>query len=146
MTAGGRGKWIFLAESFFLFLLFYQCNNINTRYRQFILLLTLILAHSSFCYILMRFSSLLKSALFPTPNVSPPTVFDLGGWNRHYFVGNWVAEIVIYHFFNIRSISSKNMQHQKKCKKYDFLKKTFHLLLQCLLFRNSKKWYVKLCA
>ena len=68
----------------------------------------------TFCYILMCFSPLLKSTLFATPNVSPPTVFYLGGWNGHHFVGNWVAETVTYHFFNIISLSSKNMQHKKK--------------------------------
>ena len=55
-----------------------------------------------------------KSTLFTTPNVSPPTVFDLGGWNGHHFVENWGAETVTYHFLNIRSLSSKNMQHKKK--------------------------------
>ena len=66
---------------------------------------------------MLRFSPLLKSTLFATPNVSPPTVFDLGGWNWHHFVGNWVAETVTYHFFNIQSLSvkacntKKNMQH-----------------------------------
>ena len=49
-----------------------------------------------------------------TKNVSPPTVFDLGGWNWHHFVGNWVAETVTYRFLNIQSLSSKNMQHKKK--------------------------------
>ena len=74
----------------------------------------------------MCFSPLLKSTLFATPNVSPPTVFDLGGWNDHHFVGNWVAETVTYHFFNIQSLSSKNMQHKKKyVKNMIFGKKKF---------------------
>ena len=72
----------------------------------------------------MCFSPLLKSTLFATLNISPPIVFDLGGWNGHHFVGNWVAETVTCHFFNIQSLSSKNMQHKKKyAKKCDFLKK-----------------------
>ena len=36
------------------------------------------------------FLSPLKSTLLATKNLSPPAVFDLGGWNRH-FVWNWIA-------------------------------------------------------
>ena len=56
------------------------------------------LAHS---YILLYFDVFLaswKSTLLATKNISPPTVFDLGGWNGHHFVGNWVAETVIPFF------------------------------------------------
>ena len=71
----------------------------------------------------MHFSPLQKSTLFATPNVSPPTVFDLGGWNGHHFVGNWVAETITHHFLNIWSPSSKNMHAtQKKMQKYDLKK------------------------
>ena len=73
----------------------------------------------------MCFSPLLKSTLSAIPNLSPPTVFDLGGWNGHHFVGNWVAETVTYLFFNIRSLSSKNMQHKKNAKNAIFSKKKF---------------------
>ena len=71
----------------------------------------------------MCFSPLLKSKLFANPSVSPPIVFDLGGWNGHNFVGNWVAETVTYMFLDIWSLSSKTMQHKKKCKKFDLKKK-----------------------
>ena len=86
----------------------------------------------------MCLSPLLKSTLLATKHVSPPTVFDLGGWNGDHFVGNWVAETDQSIFFNIRSLSSKNMQHIKICKKCDILKKIIHLLLKCILFRNLK--------
>ena len=84
------------------------------------------------------FFPLLKSTLLVIPNLSPPTVFDLGGWNGHHFVGNWVAETVTYHFFNIQSLSSKNMQTQKKCKKCDFLKKFFFIC-----FSNVYYWEIQ---
>ena len=33
----------------------------------------------------------LKITLLAIKNVSPPTVFDLGGQNRHHFVRNLIA-------------------------------------------------------
>ena len=65
------------------------------------------LAHSYILLYFDVFSPLLISTLLATKNESPPTVFDLGGWNGHHFVGNWVAETVTYHFLNIWSLFLK---------------------------------------
>ena len=97
----------------------------------------------TFCYILMCFSPLLKIPLLATPKLSPPTVFELPGWNWHHFVGNWVAETVTYHFFNIRSLSSKNMQHKKKCKKCDFFKKKKSFASQMFIIEKFRKMVCK---
>ena len=55
-----------------------------------------------------------KITLLAIKNGSPPAVFDLGGWNGHHFVLNWVAETATYHFLNIWSLSSKNMKHKRR--------------------------------
>ena len=86
----------------------------------------------------MCFSPLLKSTLLATPNRSPTTVFDLWGWNGHHFVGNWVAETVTYHFFNIRLFPVKTCNTKKKCKKCDFfLPKNF------ICFSNVYYWKIR---
>ena len=92
------------------------------------------------------FSLPLKSTFLATKNVSP-TVFDLGGWNRYHFVGNWIPYTNTYHFFNIRSFSSKNRQHKQKiCKKCEFFwEKKIDLLFKFLFFRYLKNQFVTLC-
>ena len=98
-------------------------------------------------YVLMCFSLSLKSTFLATKNVSPPTVFDLGGWNRYHFVGNWIPYTVKYHFFNILSLSSKKRQHKEKiCKKCKFFEKSFDLLFKFLVLRNSKNRFVTFCS
>ena len=92
----------------------------------------------------MCFSPLLKSTLLATPNLSPPTVFDLGGWNGHHFVGNWVDETVTFLFFNIRSLSSKNMQHQKKYAKNATPKNSF--AFQMFIIKKFEKTGMWRCA
>ena len=94
----------------------------------------------------MCFSPLLKSTLFATPNVSPPTVFDLGGWNGHHFIGNWVAKTVKYHFFNIWSRTSKNIRQKKKCKKCDFLKKKNFICFSNVYYSEIEKNFMWSCA
>ena len=80
-----------------------------------------------------------KITLLATKNVSPPTVCDLGGWNGHHFVGNWVAETVTYHFLNIWSLSSKNMQHKRRnMQKMWFLKKK-----NFISFSNVYYWEIR---
>ena len=106
---------MFLAKSFFFLIFYYFINAIisTLHIRSLYCCFHWYLAHS---YILLYFDVFLhswKSSLLVTKNVSPPTVFDLGGWNRHHFIGNWVAEIVTYQFFYIRSLSTKYMQHKK---------------------------------
>ena len=102
------------------------------------------LAHS---YILICFSPLLKSTLFATPNVSPPTALDLGGWNGHHFVENWVAKTITYHFFNIRYLSSKNIKSPKKmCKKCDFLKKKKFICFSNVYYSEIQKNGTWSCA
>ena len=96
------------------FLLFHQWIILTLHISSLYCCLDWYLAHSSFCYILTCFLPSQKITLLATKNVFPPTVFDLGGWNWHHSVGNWVAETVTYHFFNIRSLSSKNMQHKRR--------------------------------
>ena len=139
----------FFAESFFIFYYYFINTIISTLHiNSLYCCLDWYLAHSYIWLYFDVFSPLLKSTLLATKNASPPTVFDLGGWNGHHFVGNWAAKTVTYHFLNILSLSSKNMQHKKKyTQNAIFWRKKNHLLFKCLLlFRNSKKRYVKLCA
>ena len=90
------------------------------------------------CYVLMCFSLPLKSTFLASKNVSPPSF-----WSRrmkHHFVGNWIPYTVTYHFFNIWSLSSKNMQHKQKiCKKYEFLKKKIWIAFQIFIFQKFEK-------
>ena len=134
MTGGGGGNNFFCPNHFF----YYFINAIIS---------TLYISSLYCCYIdiwhivhFVIFSCVFlpswKITLLATKNVSAPTVFDLGGWHRHHFVGNWVAETVTYHFLNIRSLSSKNMQHKRRNMKKMWFKKKDHLLLKCLLLRN----------
>ena len=105
------------------------------------------LAHSYIFFIFWYFSHLLKSTPLATPKLSPPTVFDLGGWNEHHFVGNWVAETITYHFFNIQSLSSKNLQHKKKiCKKLNFLEKKNSFASQMFIIEKFEKNGTWSCA
>ena len=136
---GGRPEVDFFGRILFYFNFFYYFINaiISTLHiSSLYYCLDWYLAHS---YILLYFDVFFftpeKYTLFNIPNLSPPTVFDLGGLNGHHFVGNWVVETVTYHFFNIRSLSSKNMQQHMQ--KMWFFEKKIHL--KCLLFRNSKK-------
>ena len=93
------GYLIFLAESFFIFYYFINAIILTLYISSLYCCLHWYLAHSYILLYFDVFSPLLKSTLFAIKNVSPPTVFDLGGWNGHHFVGNWVAETVKYHFF-----------------------------------------------
>ena len=94
----------------------------------------------------MCLSPLLKSTLFATPNVFPPTVFDLGGWNGHHFEGNWVAETVTYHFFNNQSLSSKNMQHKINICKKCYLKKIIIICFSNVYYSEIRKNGMWSCA
>ena len=93
------------------------------------------LVHSYILLYFDVFSPLLNSTLLATPNLSPPTVFDLEGWNGHHLVGNWVAENIAYRFFNIRSLSSKNMQHKKMW----FLKKNNFICFPNVYYSEIRK-------
>ena len=93
----------------------------------------------------MCFSPLLNSTLLATQNVSP-TVFDLGGWNGHHVVGNWVAENIANRFFNIRSLSSKNMQHKKNAKNMIFWRKKISCASQMFIIQKFKKNVMLSCA
>ena len=70
------GSGFLLAKSFKKIFFYYFINAIISVY---VVVYIDIWHIVTFCYILMCFSLLLKSTLFTTPNVSPPTVFDLGG-------------------------------------------------------------------
>ena len=132
----GDQEGIFESE-FFIFYYFIDATISTLHNRRFIVVYIDIWHIVTACYVLMCFSLLLKSTFLATKNVSPPTVFDLGGWNIYHFVGNWIPYTVTYHFSNIRSLSSKNMQHKQKiCKKCEFLEKKLDFLFKFLFFRN----------
>ena len=72
-----------ITESFFLILFFYYFINaiISTLHiSSLYCCLDWYLAHSYILSYFDVFCPLLKSTLLATKNVSPPTVFDLGGW------------------------------------------------------------------
>ena len=128
----------------FHFLSFHRCNNISSFIVVYIDIWHIVTA----CYVLMCFSIPLKSIFLATKNVSPPTVFELGGWNTYHFVGNLIPYIVTYHFFNIWYLFPVKTGHtnQKICKKYEFCLKNFDLLFKFLFFRNLKNRFVTLCS
>ena len=72
----------------------------------------------------------LKSTLLATKIVSPPTVFDLGGWNRQHFVGNWIAETITYYFLIFNLFPVKTCNSKKKAKNLIFWRK------KLICFRN----------
>ena len=144
-SIGGRGG----REFFFFFFFYYIIDAIisTLHISSFIVVYIEIWHIVTACYVLMCFSLSLKSTFLATKNVSPPTVFDLGGSNRYNFVGNWIPYTVTNHFFNIQSISSKNRQHKQKiCKKCELFKKKFWFAFRFLFFRNSKNKFVTLCS
>ena len=86
----------FLRPIFLFFFIFYYFINaiISTLHSSSFIVVYIDIWHIvTVCYVLMCFfpPPPLKSTLLATKNVSPPTVLDLGGWNRHHFVGNWIA-------------------------------------------------------
>ena len=64
---------------------------IKTLYiSNFIVVYIIYFTRNLYCYVLMCFSLLLKNDNFSARNLSSSTVFDLDGWNKHHFIGNWM--------------------------------------------------------
>ena len=97
----GRGREGIFESDVFCFFYYYFINAIMSTFHisSFIVVYIDIWHIVTACYVLMCFSPLLKSTFLATKNASPPTVFDLGGWNGHHFVGNWVAGTATGPFF-----------------------------------------------
>ena len=79
---GGRGAERG-SKFYFDILLYYFINElIKTLYiSNFIVVYVIYFTHSSYCYVLMCFSLLLKNYNFSARNLSSPTGFDLDGCN-----------------------------------------------------------------
>ena len=75
----------------------------------------------------MHFSPLLKSTLLATLNLSPPTVFSPRRLKLASFCRKLSCRDRHIHFFNIQSLSVKNIPHKKNMQKMQFLeeKKNF---------------------
>ena len=86
---------------------------IKTLYiSSFIVVYVIYFTHSEYCYVLML--PPLSSDTFSARNLSSPTVFDLDGWNKDYFIGNWMPYTREGIFFAFHLFPLKKIQNVKK--------------------------------
>ena len=74
LQPGGFGESCGKREFFFLTIVFHQCNNTTITYQQFYSCLRWYFTHSSYCYVMMFFSPLLKNGISTSKNASFPSV------------------------------------------------------------------------
>ena len=112
----------------FFTLQYYFIYVIIKTYQQFFLLFTLYILHMVHIVFWCIFPFSRKMTPSAARNVSSPPVFDLDGWNKHHFIGNWITltvTVLIFPLFHL--FPGKTTQHITKqiYKNLQFAKQNF---------------------